>query len=92
MCLFYSQAIVYDRTVYVSGQLGIDLETSKLVDGAGPQTKLALKHLETILKAADSSIQNVIKTTIFLDSITDYAAVNAEYSKGEITSMPCNVL
>lgn len=78
-----SQAVVVDRTVYVSGQLGIDLSTNKLVEGgAGPQAKLALIHLENILKASGSSIANVVKTTIFLNDITDYVAVNTEYAKG----------
>uniref|UniRef100_A0A6B2EGV4 Putative translation initiation inhibitor n=1 Tax=Phlebotomus kandelakii TaxID=1109342 RepID=A0A6B2EGV4_9DIPT len=78
----YSQAIVADRTVYVSGCLGMDKETLKLVPGGiGPETVQTLKNLESVLKAANSSIANVVKVTVFLGDIDDMPKFNEEYKK-----------
>lgn len=80
---FCSQAIVADRTVYVSGCLGIDND-AKLVDGgAGAQTKKALENLGRVLEAAGSSFDRIVKSTVFIINMEDYKAVNEEYSKGK---------
>ncbi|XP_017872740.1 PREDICTED: ribonuclease UK114 [Drosophila arizonae] len=78
----YNQAVVADRTVYVSGCLGLDKTTMKLVPGgATEQTEMALQNLEAVLKAADSGIDKVIKNTVFLKDLNDFGAVNDVYKR-----------
>ena len=78
----YAQAIQVNPMVYTSGQLGIDPATSKLV---GPDTvsqaQQVLKNLEAVLVAAGSSMQSVVKTTVFLADLADFAEVNALYAQ-----------
>lgn len=79
----YSQAVVADRTVYVSGCLGIDAATMKMVEGGVvAETKKALENLGTVLEAADSGYDRVVKVTVFLNDIADFAACSEEYKKG----------
>ena len=79
----YSQAVVADRTVYVSGCLGLDKTTNQLVAGGiAEQTELALKNLEAILVAADSGLDKVVKNTVFLKDLNDFGAFNEVYKKG----------
>ncbi|KAL5290291.1 HRSP12.2 family protein [Megaselia abdita] len=78
----YNQAVVADRTVYVSGCLGLDKNTMQLVPGGAPeQTAMALENLQAVLKAADSGIDKVVKNTIFLKDLNDFGAVNEVYKK-----------
>ncbi|XP_059614410.1 rutC family protein UK114 [Phlebotomus argentipes] len=78
----YSQAIVVDRTVYLSGCLGLDKDTMKLVPGGiVPETAQALKNLKNVLEAADSGIEKVVKVTVFLTNIDDSPKFNEEYKK-----------
>ncbi|XP_055687571.1 rutC family protein UK114 [Lutzomyia longipalpis] len=78
----YSQAIVADRTVYVSGCLGLDKDTLKLVPGGiGPETAQALTNLQHVLAAANSGIDKVVKVTVFLGDIGDMPKFNEEYKK-----------
>ncbi|CAH1398626.1 unnamed protein product [Nezara viridula] len=78
----YSQAVQVGQTLYVSGCLGLDKDSMKLIlGGAAAETELALKNLENILLAADSSLSKVIKSTVFLDDINDFGAVNEVYKK-----------
>jgi 2-iminobutanoate/2-iminopropanoate deaminase len=80
----YNQAIVVDRTVYLSGVLGIDKDTGKLVEGGAVGEAIkALQNMINILAAANSSVDNVIKCTVLLNDINDFAGVNAEYVKGK---------
>lgn len=79
----FSQAIVVDRTVYVSGCVGMDKDTMKLVEGGVvPETIQVLKNLVAVLEASGSSAEKVIKTTIFVENMGDFALVNEEYKKG----------
>lgn len=79
----YNQAIVVDRTVYLSGVLGIDKDTGKLVSGgAVGEAVKALENMQNILAAAGSKVENVIKCTVLLNDIGDFGAVNQEYTKG----------
>lgn len=65
--------------------MGIDKDTMKMVEGGVvPETIQVLKNLVAVLEAAGSRVENVIKTTIFLENIGDFALVNEEYKKGEI--------
>lgn len=82
----YNQAIVVDRTVYLSGVLGIDKDTGKLVaGGAVSEAVKALENMQNILAAAGSKVENVIKCTVLLNDIGDFGAVNQEYTKGIFT-------
>lgn len=79
----FSQAVVADRTVYVSGCLGLNKETNTLVSGgAAAEMAQALENLKAILEAAGSSIEKVVKSTIFVEDLADFARVNQEYKKG----------
>lgn len=78
----YSQAIVHDNIVYVSGQLPIDPQVGeKLIGSIEEQTEQALKNLSEILKAADSDINQVIKTTVYISDIELWDRVNAVYAR-----------
>jgi 2-iminobutanoate/2-iminopropanoate deaminase len=76
----YSQAIATDGLVFCSGQIGIDPATGQLLDGIEAQTDRALRNLAAVLDAAGASFADVLKTTIFLADIGDFAAVNAVYA------------
>lgn len=69
--------------MYVSGSVGLDKDTMTLVEGGVvPETAKALENLKAVLEAAGSSIENVVKTTIFVQDLGDFAKVNEEYKKG----------
>jgi 2-iminobutanoate/2-iminopropanoate deaminase len=80
----YSQAIVAGGTVYCSGQIGMDPATGELADGLEAQAERALRNLSAVLDAAGVTLADVVKTTIFLTDMGDFAAVNAIYA----TAMP----
>ncbi|XP_029023293.1 2-iminobutanoate/2-iminopropanoate deaminase-like isoform X1 [Betta splendens] len=76
----YSQAVVVDRTVYISGQLGLDVSSGQLVEGGvQAQAKQALVNMGEILKAAGCNYSNVVKTTVLLADINDFNSVNEVY-------------
>tara|TARA_B100002019_G_scaffold81872_1_gene70705 strand:- start:155 stop:535 length:381 start_codon:yes stop_codon:yes gene_type:complete len=76
----YNQAIIVDNTLYASGQIALDPKTMELVNqNIDAETKQVMKNLSEILKAADMDFTNVVKTTIFLDDMKDFAAVNEIY-------------
>ncbi len=77
----YSQAVIAGNFVFCSGQLGIDPQTNQLVDGIGPQTKQVLTNLTKVLQAAGSSLTKVVKTTIYLKDLNDFAVVNQIYAQ-----------
>jgi len=77
----YSQALVVGEFVFCSGQIGIDPKTSNLVQGIENQTKQILENLKNILEEAGSSLDKVIKTTIFLTNINDFQKVNEIYGQ-----------
>lgn len=77
----YSQAVVVGEMVYTSGQLGLDPETMELKEGVQEQTHQACKNLIAVLEAANSSMDQVIKTTVFLADINDFNAVNEVYAQ-----------
>ncbi len=76
----YSQAIDAGQ-VYCAGQIGIDPATGDLESGVVAQTARALTNLEAVLAAAGLSMKNVVKTTVFLLDIADFAQMNEEYGK-----------
>ena len=77
----YSQAIRTGDTVYCSGQIGLDPATGELVVGVEAQAERALRNLQSVLDAAGLGFDDVVKTTIFLADIGDFATVNAIYAK-----------
>lgn len=77
----YSQAIATGGLVFCSGQLGLDPETGELVDGVEAQAERALRNLTMVLDAAGLSLADVVKTTIFLADMSDFAAVNRIYGQ-----------
>ncbi|XP_037120161.1 2-iminobutanoate/2-iminopropanoate deaminase isoform X1 [Syngnathus acus] len=76
----YSQAVLVDRTLYISGQLGMDVASGQLVQGGvQAQTKQALVNMGEILKASGCNYTNVVKTTVLLANINDFNDVNEVY-------------
>ena len=76
----YSAAVESGDLVFVSGQIPLDSVTGKLVEGdVAAQAKQSLENLETVLGAAGLTFAHVVKTTIFLTSMADFAAVNEVY-------------
>lgn len=73
----YSQAVKVGNMVFTSGQLGLDPVTGELASGIEAQTHQAFQNLEAILTEAGGSLANVIKFTLFLTDLADFAAVNA---------------
>jgi 2-iminobutanoate/2-iminopropanoate deaminase len=86
----YSQAILVDEKIlYVAGQIPIDSKTGNIVgSGIKEQTEQVLKNLEQILKAGNASFNTVVKTTVFLKNISDFAAMNEVYAKYFSMSAP----
>ena len=78
----YSQAIKAGGMVFCSGQIPIDPGTGNFVsDLVGEQTEQVLKNLSEVLKAAGTSLDGVVKTTVFLADMNDFAEMNAIYGK-----------
>jgi len=77
----YSQAVVAGGLVFCSGTAGIDPATGEIPAGIEAQTELALRNVAAILKAAGSSMDELVKTTIFYADVADFAALNAVYAR-----------
>jgi 2-iminobutanoate/2-iminopropanoate deaminase len=82
----YSQAIQTGELVFASGQIGLDPSSGKLREGLEAQTRQVLANLRAVLEAADLTLDDVVKTTIFIVDIGQFATVNAIY--GEAFSSP----
>jgi len=78
----YSQAIRTENLVFTAGQVGFDPATMEIVEGGiEPQTRQVLTNLKNVLEAADSGLKFVVKTTVFLQSMRDFANMNAIYAE-----------
>lgn len=77
----YSHAVAMEGVVYTSGQLGVNPETGKLADTVQAQAKQALENLSAVLAASGASLADVVKTTVFLKDMADFAAVNRVYAE-----------
>ena len=77
----YSQAVDVDGFLFCSGQLGLDPGTGELVEGVEAQAERALRNLGAVLDAAGVAWADVVKTTIFLADIGDFATVNGVYGR-----------
>ena len=76
----YSQAMLVGNTLYISGQLGIDPATGKMVEaGTAAQAEQALKNIMAILMEANMSMHNIVQVQVFLADIADFSAVNEVY-------------
>jgi len=77
----YSQGIAHGGLVFVSGQLGIDPGGNMVEGGISEQTEQVMRNLSAILEAAGSSLENVVKATIFLADLGDFQAMNEVYAR-----------
>ena len=77
----YSQAIVSNGFVFCSGTVGIDPQTGELADGIADQTEQALVNLAAILDAAGTSMDGLVKTTIFYADVNDFTTINEIYGR-----------
>ncbi|HRH44476.1 MAG TPA: RidA family protein [Pyrinomonadaceae bacterium] len=85
----YSQAVKAGNMVFVSGQIPINPKTGEFVSGdIHEQTSQVLRNLSAILDAAGSSLNHVVKTTVFLADMNDFSAMNAVYSEFFIDNKP----
>lgn len=84
----YVHAVKAGKLVFTSGQIGLIPETGVLAEGIVAQTEQVLKNLGAVLEEAGLSYEDVIKTTVFLDDINDFATVNEIYAKYFIGDAP----
>ncbi|OYX23380.1 MAG: reactive intermediate/imine deaminase [Flavobacteriales bacterium 32-35-8] len=76
----YNQAILSGDTLYLSGQIAMNIETGQLVlDDIKSETKQVMENLKAVLNAADMSFENVVKTTIFISDMNDFTLINEVY-------------
>jgi len=77
----YSQAVEVNGFIFTSGQIAIDPSSNQLIDGsAAEQTKQVLENLKQVLSAAGASLDKVVKTTIFIKNMDDFAEINEAYA------------
>jgi 2-iminobutanoate/2-iminopropanoate deaminase len=78
----YSQAVVHAGLVFTAGQIPLDPETGEMREGdVERQTEQVLRNLEAVLTAAGASLASVVKTTVFVSDMNDFAAVNGVYGR-----------
>ena len=77
----YSQATLVNGLVYTSGQIGIDPATGEVAQGVEAQAHQVFRNLAELLKAAGSDIGRVVKTTVFIKDMGDFAAINGIYAQ-----------
>ena len=78
----YNQAVVANNLVYTAGQIALDPKTSQMIaGGVTEQSRQVLTNLRAVLEAAGSSLEKVMKCTVFLKDMNDFAAMNAVYSE-----------
>ena len=78
----FSQAIVHGNTVYVSGQVGIDPATGEVVGrGIEAETRQTMDNVAAVLEAAGSSVDNIVKTTVYLNDVDQFEAFNEVYAE-----------
>jgi 2-iminobutanoate/2-iminopropanoate deaminase len=88
----YSQAVEVNGTLYVSGQVPLNPETGKIIEGGIPeQTLQVLKNIEAILKEAGYSFKDVVKSTCLLSDMSDFKAMNEVYSGYYPDNQPARV-
>ena len=83
----YSQAVRAGNLVFLSGQLGLDPESGILAEGIETQTRQVLANMRAVLEASGSNFDQIVKTTIFLSDMGNFATVNAIYAEA-FSGMP----
>lgn len=76
----YSQGVQWDSLIFTSGQLPIDISSGTFPDGILAQTKQSIENVKAILESAGSSLDKVLKTTIFIKNMDDFGKVNEVYN------------
>jgi 2-iminobutanoate/2-iminopropanoate deaminase len=85
----YSQAVIAGGFVFASGQIPLDPQTGEFVEGGvAEQTEQVLRNLAAVMEAAGTSLERVVKTTVFLADMNDFAAMNEVYSRYFKTEPP----
>lgn len=85
----YSQAVLAGDTLYISGQIAIEPQSGELIiHSIEAETQQVMFNLKAVLKQADMDFENIVKTTIFLSSMDDFAMVNKVYGKFFSTDFP----
>ena len=84
----YSQATELEKLIFVSGQLPIEMSTGELANSIETQTKASLENIKAILTENGSSLDKVLKTTVFLQNKDDFIAMNSVYSEYFSTNPP----
>jgi len=85
----YSQAVVVGDFVFTSGQIPIDPQTGAFVEGGiAEQTERVIRNLAEVLRAAGTSLEGVVKTTVFLADMNDFAAMNEVYGRFFLSEPP----
>ena len=85
----YSQAVKCNGLIFVSGQVAIDPATQQIIEGdVAAQTERVMKNLSAILTASGSKMDQVLRSTVFLKNMDDFAAMNAVYAKYFKTEPP----
>lgn len=77
----YSQAVRSGNLLFCSGQIPVDPATGTIPEGVEAQTEQALTNVKNLIAAAGSSIENVVKTTVFIKDMNDFAVINGIYAK-----------
>lgn len=77
----YSQAIEVNGMVFTSGQIPVNPATGEIAEGAEAQAEQALKNVAAVLEAAGTSMEQVVKTVVFIKNMDDFAKINAVYAK-----------
>lgn len=78
----YSQAILAENTLYVSGQIALDATSGELInDNITEETHQVMKNMEAILRAAEAGFENVVKCSIFIKSMEEFATINEAYGQ-----------
>lgn len=99
----YSQAVLVDDTLYVSGNIPVNPATGDVADGIVNQSKQVFKNMKAVLNEAGMSFENVVKTTAFLTDLSNFATFNEIYASYfvapyparscvEVSKLPKNVL
>ena len=88
----YSHATAMNGMIFTSGQIGLDPETGVLAEGVEAQARQAMTNLKNVLKTADAGMDDVVKTTVFVKDLADFAKVNAiygSYFEGDFPARSC---